>query len=85
MFDFPERRVPRVPIPDFLEQVNKNGGRALKAGWMIPRSFGLRQSSAAFASPALRKSGRGLPQSKTLTRSSFTQALMVATDFLKPV
>jgi hypothetical protein len=35
----------------------------------IPRGFGLRQPSAAFPPQGWRrKSGRGLPQSKTLTR-----------------
>jgi hypothetical protein len=28
--------------------------------------------------------GFGLPQSKTLTRNSFTQIILVATEFLKP-
>src|SRR5208282_5443510 len=31
-----------------LERFNKNCGRALKAGGMVPRGFGLRQPSAAF-------------------------------------
>jgi hypothetical protein len=35
-------------------------------------------------SPALQwKSGRGLPQSKTLTRNSFTQTILAAAEFLK--
>jgi|GEM_PF-7080854 len=35
----------------------------------IPRGFGLRQSSGALAAQGTHlKSGRGLPQSKTLTR-----------------
>ena len=37
----------------------------------IPQGFGVRQPSGALVSQAARlKSGRGLPQSKTLTRSS---------------
>ena len=51
---------------------------------MIPRGFGLRQPSAALRSLGLWwESGRGLPQSKTLTRGSSTQTIFVATVFFK--
>ena len=40
-----------------------------KSGCKIPRGFGVRQSSGALTSQSSRlKSGRGLPQSKTLSR-----------------
>jgi hypothetical protein len=39
--------------------------------YKIPRGFGVRQPSGALASQASRlKSGRGLPQSKTLSRGA---------------
>jgi hypothetical protein len=34
----------------------------------FPLGFGLRQSSGAFGGPSVFESGRGLPQSKTLSR-----------------
>jgi hypothetical protein len=43
----------------------------IKTASKSPRGFGLRQSSGALASQARwLKSGRGLPQSKTLSRHS---------------
>jgi hypothetical protein len=43
----------------------------MKSGCKIPRGFGVRQPSGALASQVLRlKSGRGLPQSKTLSRGA---------------
>jgi hypothetical protein len=69
-----------------LERFNKKRGRGLKRLSMIPRGFGLRQPSAALRSPGLWwESGRGLPQSKTLTRGSFIPTISVATVFLKPL
>jgi hypothetical protein len=61
----------------------KNSGRVLKAGWKIPRGFGVRQPSAALRLQSLRvKSGGGPPQSRTLTRRSLTQTILVVTEFL---
>ena len=41
----------------------------MKTVYKIPPGFGVRQPSGAFASQGSRlKSGRGLPQSKTLSR-----------------
>ena len=43
----------------------------MKSGYKIPRGFGVRQPSGALASQASRlQSGRGLPQSKTLSRGT---------------
>jgi hypothetical protein len=54
----------------------------LEAGWKIPRGFGLRRPSAAFASFGSReKSGGGPPQSRTLTRGSKTSFSMQAGGF----
>ena len=48
---------------------NKFSVSDVGSGLAIPRGFGVRQSSVALAAPGLRgKSGRGLPQSKTLAR-----------------
>ena len=52
---------------------------------MIPRGFGLRQPSAAFERAMTSQSGRGLPQSKTLTRHSFARNRLGAIEFLKPL
>jgi hypothetical protein len=51
------------------------GGCHEKIADKNPRGFGLRQSSGALASQASRrKSGRGLPQSKTLSREVDTNS-----------
>ena len=43
----------------------------MKLIYKSPQGFGVRQPSGALASPSMRvKSGRGLPQSKTLSRVS---------------
>jgi hypothetical protein len=52
--------------------LTKNCGRALKAGWVIPRGFGRGSPLPLFHRKTDDQSGRGLPQSKTLTRNSFT-------------
>jgi len=49
------RGLPALPVELVaLKRYGKNCGCALKAGWMIPRDFGLRQPSAAF-SPYVRQ------------------------------
>jgi hypothetical protein len=53
-----------------LERFKSSCGLTLKPDRKIPRGFGLRQpSTAILPQDRRRKSGRGLPQSKTLARN----------------
>jgi hypothetical protein len=80
-----------VPIggsePEFVRfqsGFNKTVSRSLKACPNNSAVFGRRQPPAAFASSVLRgRSGRGLPQSKTLPRDSLNPVNFPATVFLK--
>jgi hypothetical protein len=81
------RRVssPAPGLDKLLDRFQKNCALLRKRGHKIPRGFGLRQPSAAFLRAVISKSGRGLPQSKTLARGSVRSSPLTATDFLKPL
>jgi hypothetical protein len=58
----------------------------LPASLKVPRGFGLRQPSAAFPPQHWRhKSGRGLPQSKTLARQPANPSQLVGYSFIETV